>query len=126
MEEDLAPILELLAALVAAVIAYWQHHKMAVAENTTGEVIAFFDPKDDTITTPPAPVPSRSWKMNSETRQWVIAGHDPATQGDLLRQIDAAEGQQLPRYYLTFADRGGGYYEIEYGLMKRSGVGKPA
>ena len=89
-------------------------------------MIAFFDPKDDTVTTPPAAVPSRSWKMNAETRRWVIAGHDPAVQGDLLRQIDAAEGEQLPRYYLTFPDRGGGFYEIEYGLMKGSGVGKPA
>jgi hypothetical protein len=126
MEEDLVQILELLAAIVAAIIAYWQHHQKTWAEKRTGEVIAFFDPKDDTVTTPPAAVPSRSWKMNSETRQWVIAGHDPATQGDLLRQIDAAEGQQLPRYYLTFADRGGGFYEIEYGLMKGSGIGKPA
>jgi len=125
MEQDLIQILELLAALVAAIIAYWQHHKMTVAENTTDEVIAFFDPKDDTVTTPPLPVPSRSWKMNEETRRWVITGHDPATQGDLLQQIDTAEEQQLPRYYLTFPDRGGGYYEIEYGLMKGSGTGKP-
>lgn len=126
MEEDLVQILELLAALVAAIIAYWQHHKKKEAENRTGEVIAFFDPRDDTVTIPPAAVPSRSWKMNSGTRQWVIAGHDPVTQGDLLRQIDAAEAQQLLRYYLTFPDRGGGFYEIEYGLMKGSGVGKPA
>ena len=126
MEDDLVQILELLAAIVAAIIAYWQHRQKTEAENRTGKVIAFFDPKDDTVTTPPAAVPSRSWKMNAETRRWVIAGHDPAVQGDLLRQIDAAEGEQLPRYYLTFPDRGGGFYEIEYGLMKGSGVGKPA
>ena len=125
MEDDLVQILELLAAIIAAIIAYWQHHQKTEAENRTGKVIAFFDPKDDTVTTPPAAVPSRSWKMNAETRRWVIAGHDPAVQGDLLRQIDAAEGQQLPRYYLTFPDRGGGFYEIEYGLVKGSGVGKP-
>ena len=125
MEEDLIQILELLAALVATIIAYWQHHKTTIAENNTGEVIAFFDPADDTATTPPATVPSRSWKMNEQTRRWVIAGHDPGNQGDLLRQIDTAEGQQLPHYYLTFSDRGGGFYEIEYGLMKGSGAGKP-
>jgi len=26
---------------------------------------------------------------------------------------------------VTFQDRGGGFYEIEYGLVKGSGIGKP-
>jgi len=33
--------------------------------------------------------------------------------------------QKLTNYYLAFKDRGGGFYEIEYGLMKGSGVGEP-
>jgi hypothetical protein len=43
----------------------------------------------------------------------------------VLDQIEAAEVQKLLHYYLTFQDRGGGFYEIEYGLMKGSGVGEP-
>jgi len=63
--------------------------------------------------------------MDEETKRWVLAGHDASNQAKLLKQIESAEGQQLSHYYLTFEDRGGGFYEIEYGLMKGSGVGKP-
>jgi len=125
MEEDLIQIFEMLVAIVVAIIAYWQHHQKTSAENRTGQVIAFFDPGDDSVTTPPATVPSRSWKMNEETRRWVLSGHDAANQGELLSQIEASEGQHLSHYYLTFSDRGGGFYEIEFGLMKGSGIGKP-
>ena len=146
MEPEVIQIVEMLVAIVAAIIAYWQHRQKITAEETAEEafagmniaetqlsmveaekadVVAFFDPGNERVTVPPPDIPARSWKMNEETRRWVIAGHDPVNQGDLLRQIDTAEGQQLPHYYLTFSDRGGGFYEIEYGLMKGSGAGKP-
>jgi hypothetical protein len=113
----------MLIAIVVAVIAYWQRHQKIEAKNETRQVIAFYDPKDDSVTTPPETVPARSWKMADETRRWVLSGHDALDQGELLRQIEAAESQQLLHYFLTFNDRGGGFYEIEYGLMKGSGVG---
>ena len=78
-----------------------------------------------TVTTPPASVSARSWKMNKETKNWVLEGHDGLNQASLLDQIEAAEVQKLTHYFLTFRDRGGGFYEIEYGLMKGSGVGEP-
>jgi hypothetical protein len=59
--------------------------------------------------------------MNEETKNWVIQGYDGPNQAGLLDQIDAAEVQKLTHYYLTW----GGFYEIEYGLMKGSGVGEP-
>jgi hypothetical protein len=125
MEEDLIQILEMLVAVAVAIIAYWQRRQKIDAEQESSQVIAFFDPKDDSVTTPPPTVPARSWKMQDETRKWVLAGHDATNQGELLRQIEAAERQQLLHYFLTFNDRGGGFYEIEYGLMKGSGTGEP-
>jgi hypothetical protein len=125
MEQELIQIFEMLVAIVAAIIAYYQRRQKINAQNETLEVVAFFDPKNETVTTPPESVPARSWKMNEETKRWVLVGHDAMNQADLLKQIEVAEGQQLLHYYLTYQDRGGGFYEIEYGLMKGSGVGEP-
>jgi hypothetical protein len=63
--------------------------------------------------------------MSDETKRWVLSGHDPLNQAGLLRQIGEAEEEKRAHYYLSFQDRGGGYYEIEYGLVKGSGTGKP-
>jgi len=65
------------------------------AQNETGQVVAFFDPKDDTVTTPPASVPARTWKMSKETKRWVLTGHDAANQASLLKQIEEAEGNRV-------------------------------
>jgi len=125
MEDELIQILEMLIALIAAIIAYWQKRQKDTAVNETRQIVAFFDPKDETVTSPPDQVPARSWKMQDDTRKWVLSGHDAANQAALLRQIEEAEGQQLLHYFLAFSDQGGGYYEIEYGLMKGSGAGGP-
>jgi len=105
-----------------ALIAYWQRNQKIEAKNETRQVVAFFDPKDETVTTPPEAVPARSWKMSDETRRWVLVGHDSINQANLLRHIEEAEKEKLMHYYLSYQDRGGGYYEIEYGLMKGSGI----
>jgi hypothetical protein len=125
MDPQIVQIIEMIVVLVAAIAAYWQRTQKIEAENETRQVVAFFDPKDDSVTVPPETVPSRSWKMDDETRRWVLAGHDAINQVALLKQIAEAEAQRLLHYYLTFQDRSGGYYEIEYGLMKGSGIGKP-
>jgi len=126
MEQELIQIFELLAALVAAIMAYWQRKQKVEAKNETRQVVAFFDPTDETVTALPEAVPARSWKMSDETRRWVLTGHDATNQASLLRQIEEAEKEKLTHYYLSYQDRGGGFYEIEYGLMKGSGVEKPA
>jgi len=126
MDPQLVQIIEMFVALVAALVAYWQRTQKIEAKNETRQVVAFFDPKDETVTTPPEAVPARSWKMGDETRRWVLVGHDSTNQATLLRQIEEAEKEKLMHYYLSYQDRGGGYYEIEYGLMKGSGSGKPA
>ncbi len=125
MDPQLSQIIEMAIALLVAIIAFWQNREKNRAETETRNVIAFFDPKDETVTVPPQAVPARSWKMSDETRRWVLAGHSASAQAELLRQIEEAEGKRLVHYYLTFPDRGGGFYEIEYGLIKGSGVGEP-
>ncbi len=124
MDADAIHIIEMIVALVAALVAYWQRTQKIKAENETRQVIAFFDPKDETVTVPPEAVPARSWKMSDETRRWILVGHDPMNQATLLRQIEEAEKKQQVHYFLTFGDWGGGYYEIEYGLVKGSGCGE--
>jgi len=122
MDQELVQIIEMIVALVMALIAYWQRTEKIEAKNETRQVVAFFDPKDETVTTPPEAVPARSWKMSDETRRWVLVGHDSINQANLLRHIEEAEKEKLMHYYLSYQDRGGGYYEIEYGLMKGSGI----
>ena len=141
MDQELIQILELVAALIAAIVAYWQHRQKTRAEEATEEafagmhlaeaqqweaeaakadVVAFFDPHDDRVTEPPEQVPARSWKMSDETRRWVIFNHSPEEQASLLEQIAEAEEQKKYHYFISVA---GCFYEVEYGLLKGGGRG---
>ena len=82
------------------------------AESEKDDVLAYFDPDDDTVTRPPETVPARSWKMSDETRRWVIVGHSPAEQASLLKQIAEAEEKRKMRYIISVPSA---FYEIEYG-----------
>jgi hypothetical protein len=142
MDSQVIQILELVAALIAAIVAYWQNRQknQAVelkrdadmdrdfAEARTShalaqkaDVVSFFDPGDDTVTKPPASVPARSWKMSDGTKQWVASDHPPDEQASLLMQIAEAEEQKKSSYIISAP---GAYYEIEYGLVKGGGKGK--
>ena len=133
MEQELIQIFELLVALVAAIAAYWQHRQKSqavvareetlvgkevaealqwAAESEKDDVVAYFNPDDDTVTRPPETVPARSWKMSDETRRWVIVGHSPAEQASLLKQIAEAEEKRKMRYIISVPSA---FYEIEYG-----------
>ncbi len=90
------------------------------AESEKDDVVAYFDPEDDTVTRPPEMVPARSWKMSDETKRWVTAGHSPEEQASLLKQIAEAEEKRKMRYIISVPS---GYYEIEYGLVKGGGKG---
>jgi hypothetical protein len=141
MDPDIIHILELFAALVAAIIAYWQHRQKTIAEGEAteafagmafaeaeqaeaedrkDEVVAFFDPEDGRVTEPPEGVPARSWKMNEETKRWVTVGHSPDEQASLLNQIEEAESQKKYHYFISVPSA---FYEIEYGLVKGGGKG---
>ncbi|HNW79924.1 MAG TPA: hypothetical protein PKJ91_00415 [Methanoregulaceae archaeon] len=90
------------------------------AESEKDEVVSYFDPEDDKVTTPPDSVPSRSWKMSDETKRWVTIGHTPEEQASLLRQIANAENEKKMQYFISVPTA---YYEIEYGLVKGGGKG---
>jgi hypothetical protein len=141
MEPELIQILELLAALVMAVVAFWQNRQKSRAEQAeqearsgmhlagalqgqaereSTEIVSFFDPQDDRVTTPPESVPARSWKMSDETKRWVTFGHKPDEQASLLKQIAEAEEKQKIHYFIALP---GCFYEIEYGLLKGGGKG---
>ena len=90
------------------------------AESEKDDVVAYFDPDDDTVTRPPETVPARSWKMRDETRRWVTVSHSPEEQASLLKQIADAEERRKMRYIISVPS---GYYEIEYGLVKGGGRG---
>lgn len=141
MDPDVIQILELLAAIVAAVIAFWQHREKTIAQEIAGEasagmniaearlsmaetekddIVAFYDPGNERVTEPPANVPARSWKMNEETKRWVTAGHSPEEQASLLKQVSEAEEQKKYHYFISVPTA---FYEIEYGLLKGGGKG---
>ncbi len=141
MENELVQIFELLVALVAAIVAYWQHQQKSQAveareeavvekeiaeaiqwttESQKNELVSFFDPSDDSVTKPPESVPARSWKMSDETKQWVTFNHKPDEQASLLKQIADAEEQKKMSYFISVP---GCFYEIEYGLVKGGGRG---
>ena len=123
MDPELTPIIELLIALAAAIIAFWQNRqkKQAQAETVqaqeqTTQVVSFFDPQG-TVSIPPPDIPARSWKMNDETRHWIIFDHSPEEQQSLLRQIAEAESAQRTSYILDVPSH---WYLIEYGLIRSS------
>ncbi len=84
----------------------------SAAESEKDDVLAYFDPDDDTVTRPPETVPARSWKMSDETRRWVIVGHSPEEQATMLKQIAEAEEKRKMRYIISVPSA---FYEIEYG-----------
>jgi hypothetical protein len=119
MDPGILQILELLPALGAALAALWQHSGKKQAEARADDLVSFFDPADENVTSPPATVPGRSWKMSDETRRWVICGHSAGDQALLLQQISDAEAAKKTSYVISVP---GAYYEIEYGLIKGGGM----
>jgi hypothetical protein len=49
--------------------------------------MACFDPANESMTSPPSSVPSRSWKMDDATKKWLCAGHSPEEQASLLERV---------------------------------------
>jgi len=123
MDPELTPVIELLIALAAAIIAFWQNRQKTQARaetveamNQTARVVSFFDPQG-TVSIPPAEVPARSWKMSDETKHWIAFDHNPEEQQSLLRQIAEAEAAQKTSYVLDVPSH---WYLIEYGLIRSS------
>ena len=126
MDPELTNLIEILITLAAAFIAYLQHRRATTATANTlplqqqlpAQVLSYFDPTDDTVTSAPPEVPGRSYKMTDGTKRWLTFDHSPIEQESLLRQVAEAEAQRLDTYTITVPSA---WYDIEYGLIKGSG-----
>ena len=117
--------------LVGAIIAKVQHASAiqdaivatdsAVTANNQVDALIPGTPQSNTPSIV-ATLPSRSWKMSPETRNWLTFDATPANAASINKQIDAAEEQHLTQYQITFD---GGYYNIQYGLQY-GGAGNPS
>jgi hypothetical protein len=113
-DPELLQILQLLAALIMAVLAFWEKRRADTAEDQTDSVIAFYDLNNDAVVVPPSIVPSRSWKMNDETRQMIFRGRTAQEKASLIQQIDEAERKNLVDYTIAGTTA---YHHINYGLV---------
>ena len=123
-EPAIRAILEALIALALAIYAWWQRQQAVTAKQDLVDTVSAFTPgtpeaKDPAII---AKLPERSWKMDSATLDWCLFDATPDNKALILQQINAAEAQRLTHYQVRFQ---GGFYEIEYGLLK-GGAGNPS
>jgi hypothetical protein len=116
-EPAIRAILEAVIALALAIYAWWQRSQAVttVSAFTPGTPEA----KDPAII---AKLPERSWKMDSATLDWCLFDATPDNKALIMQQINTAEAQHLTHYQVRFQ---GGFYEIEYGLLK-GGAGNPS
>jgi hypothetical protein len=119
-------IVELLIALIAAIIAWWQMQQKKDAQNDLKQTVAFYDPKDQTVTSandlpPEVVLPGRSYLMDESTKRWITVGETAEDQQTILNQVAAAETNGLAQYRVLYSK---GWYVIEYGLIKESGRGE--
>jgi hypothetical protein len=110
MEAVWAQLILLITTVVGFVIAYIENQKKK-------EVIAFFDPKDNTAYVPPEGVEERSWKMNDETKKFLTCDLNAADAESALKQVAEAEAAGKIEYTITLPKWS---FMIEYGLIKGS------
>ena len=117
---DLTNIVEAIIAIILAIVAYYQNQK----KNEAVAQVAALTPGTVESKTPAVvnSLPERSWKMNDATRRWLTFDATPSNKIKIEQQIDAAELEHLTTYQIQFE---GGYYNIEYGLLK-GGAGNPS
>ncbi len=125
MDPELTNVIELFFAFAFAGFAYIQHRRATgaiaetqVAQQTTNQVLSYFDATDDTVTVAPPEVQGRSYKMADSTKRWLTFDHSPVERESLLRQVAEAEAERLDTYTITVPST---WYDIEYGLIKGSG-----
>lgn len=108
--EVIAQFWQLIFAIFAAIIAY-------LKAKETATVKAAYDVTSAESSDPKviATLPERTWKMTDSTKQWLTFDATPENKASILSQIEAAENEHLVEYQIVF---NGGYYNIEYGLLK--------
>jgi len=105
--------------------AYVQHRRATSAivetqqaQQTTENVLNFFDQTDDTVTIAPPEVQGRSFKMSQASKDWITSDRRPEERESLLRQVAEAESKRLGVYTISVPSV---WYNIEYGIPSGSG-----
>jgi len=113
MGPELTNLFELIVALVCAMFAYAQHRRASgaiaetkTAQQTTENVLNFFDQTDDTVTVVPTEVQGRSFKMSPASKDWITSDRR------------GAESKRLGVYTISVPSV---WYNIEYGIPSGSG-----
>ena len=109
----------LVLAAVGWLMAYLQKQEKDEAVEQKAEVEAFYDPQTGNVV-PPESVPTRAWKMNEETKKFMIHGESEADQAKLLAQVDVAEAEGKTDYFISYSK---GWYHINFGLIMGSARG---
>jgi hypothetical protein len=112
------PLVLLIIAIIGFITAYIQKIGKDQAEAKTTEVVAFYDPEDNSSMKPPSEVQARSWKMSDSTKRWLTFDLSPEDAASALKQVEDAERLEKVSYTINLPN---GWYEIEYGLMKGGG-----
>ena len=125
MGPELTNIFEIAVALGCAVFAYVQHRRASgaiadtqQAQQTTENILNFFDQTDDTVTVAPPEVQGRSFKMSQASKDWITSDRRPEERESLLRQVAEAESKRLGVYTISVPSV---WYNIEYGIPSGSG-----
>lgn len=109
-------IIAFIITLIAALYAWYQNRQKT-------ETINAFIPGTEESQTPTtiSKLPDRTWKMSDSTKRWLTFDATPENKIAILNAVEEAENQKLTHYTIGYE---GGYYEIEYGLLK-GGSGNP-
>lgn len=109
---DIAPVVEALAALVVAVMAYLMNRYKARA----ADIELFYNA--DTAHMVPAKVvdtlDGTTWKMPNSVKEFACKGLSIADTFEFFKQVGDAEAAYSVRYSINLSDR---VYRVEYGQL---------
>jgi hypothetical protein len=106
-------LIRLTLALIGWAVAYVQTGKKNEAVGNVTAVTEYFT--DGNVKAPEGvAIPSRSIKMNQETKDFVTNGESDADKVKMLEQISTAEAEGKTEYLITYSK---GYYKVQWGLV---------
>jgi hypothetical protein len=125
--EQIQTLIAAIIALITAIMAILKNNEakdekenalVAEAQVAAYNVDSVESMKPEIVAT----LSERSWKMSDATRRWLTFDATPENYVKINQVIDGAEAAHLVSYQIVY---NGGYYNIEYGLLK-GGAGNPS
>ena len=120
-------LLPLIAAIVAAIMAYLENRKKKSAEMMVDDFSELYqkETRQNAALVSPgyatpdivSAIPGAAWKMSEETKQFLTAGAFKPFASEILKQIDEAEREKRVQYTI-YVPALNVQYKIEYGLLK--------